>query len=336
MLNRVASQQPAPPIDPESVVDPLESSSGEGLRQAALAAAAAIAPIEQLQKKLRKLVAEIEGKQRQLREIEQTIKVKQNIIAELVRNSDTRSHAKQRFHKKRAKLEAECDKAKKQLGKALVQGREQPEIERWTTIIAHLERRLEDLSSMKHIAGESGQKVKKLQQSVAESRKQADDLEKKLRKEGKLRCQMEAELDKLRESRDTGKELVKAQTDSPEHHGRQLKAVQARITHLNHILREKSDNLEEQPLPAHTLFTLTLEQQWVSKEGMLQHRLSTASFSDLCGTERFGEPPPGRPRDAGLHMLEQVISTLTDPGLMYGVNGKIPYGQTTLTTLLKD
>ncbi|XP_016941109.3 kinesin-like protein costa [Drosophila suzukii] len=250
MLNRVASQQPAPPIDPESVVDPLESSSGEGLRQAALAAAAAIAPIEQLQKKLRKLVAEIEGKQRQLREIEQTIKVKQNIIAELVRNSDTRSHAKQRFHKKRAKLEAECDKAKKQLGKALVQGREQPEIERWTTIIAHLERRLEDLSSMKHIAGESGQKVKKLQQSVAESRKQADDLEKKLRKEGKLRCQMEAELDKLRESRDTGKELVKAQTDSPEHHGRQLKAVQARITHLNHILREKSDNLEEQPGPA--------------------------------------------------------------------------------------
>ncbi|XP_017079124.1 kinesin-like protein costa [Drosophila eugracilis] len=250
MLNRVASQQPPPPIDPGSVIDPLDSSSGEGLRQAALAAAAANAPVEQLQKKLRKLVAEIEGKQRQLREIEQTIQVKQNIIGELVKNSDTRSHAKQRFHKKRAKLEAECDKAKKQLGKALVQGREQPEIERWTTIIAHLERRLEDLRSMKHIAGESGQKVKKLQQSVAESRKQADDLEKKLRKEGKLRDQMEAELLKLRESRETGKELVKTQADSPEQHGRQLKAVQARITHLNHILREKSDNLEEQPGPA--------------------------------------------------------------------------------------
>ncbi|XP_017132869.1 kinesin-like protein costa [Drosophila elegans] len=250
MLNRVASQQPPPPIDPDSIVDPLDSSSGEGLRQAALAAAAAIAPIEQLQKKLRKLVAEIEGKQRQLREIEQTIQVKQNIIGELVKNSDTRSHAKQRFHKKRAKLEAECDKAKKQLGKALVQGREQPEIERCTTIIAHLERRLEDLSSMKHIAGESGQKVKKLQQSVAESRKQADELEKKLRKEGKLRDQLEAELAKLRDSRDTGKELVKTQAGSPEQHGRQLKAVQARITHLNHILREKSDNLEEQPGPA--------------------------------------------------------------------------------------
>ncbi|XP_043640461.1 kinesin-like protein costa isoform X2 [Drosophila teissieri] len=248
MLNRVASQQPSLPIDPESVVDPLETSSGEGLRQAALAAAAATAPIEQLQKKLRKLVAEIEGKQRQLQEIEETIQVKQNIIAELIKNSDTRSHAKQRFHKKRAKLETECDKAKKQLGKALVQGRDQSEIERWTTIIGHLERRLEDLSSMKHIAGESGQKVKKLQQSVGESRKQADDLEKKLRKECKLRCQMEAELVKLRESMETGKEPVNAQ-GSPEQQGRQLKAVQARITHLNHILREKSDNLEDQPGP---------------------------------------------------------------------------------------
>ncbi|KAH8389918.1 hypothetical protein KR200_003948 [Drosophila serrata] len=246
MLNRVASQQP-PPTNAENVVDPLESSSGEGLRQAALAAAAANAPIEQLQKKLRKLAAEIEGRQRQLREIEQTIQVKRNIIAELVKNSDTRSHAKQRFNKKRGKLEAECDKAKKQLGKALVQGREQADIERWTAIIAHLERRLEDLNSIKHIAGESGQKVKKLQQSVAESRKQADDLEKKLRKEGKLRDQLELELAKLRESRDAGKALVKPQPDCPEQQGRQLKAVQARITHLNHILREKSDNLEEQP-----------------------------------------------------------------------------------------
>lgn len=92
----------------------------------------------------------------------------------------------------------------------------------------------------------------------------------------------------------------------------------------------------KQQSPAHTLFTLTLEQQWVSKEGLIQHRLSTASFSDLCATERWGEPPPGHPRDAGLQMLEQVVNTLTDPSIMYGVNGNIPYGQTTLTTLLKD
>nr|Q292S8.2 RecName: Full=Kinesin-like protein costa; AltName: Full=Kinesin-like protein costal2 [Drosophila pseudoobscura pseudoobscura] len=251
LLNRVALQQPTaqpPPsvLDPESSIDPLESSAGEGLRQAAIAAAAANAPIEQLQKKLRKLHAEIEGRQRQLKEIEQTMQVKQNIISELVKNSDTRSHAKQRFQKKKAKLEAECDKAKKHLAKALIQGREKGETERWSAIIAHIEHRLEDLSSMKHIAGESGQKLKKLQQSMAESRKQQEELEKKIRKESKLRDQLETELAKLKESRDGasgGKELVKL--DSPEQQGRQLKAVQARITHLNHILREKSDNLEE-------------------------------------------------------------------------------------------
>ncbi|KAH8372597.1 hypothetical protein KR009_000585 [Drosophila setifemur] len=252
MLNRVASQQPLPTSAPEALVDPLESSLGEGLRLTIAAATTANEPIEQLQKKLRKLRTEIEGRQRQLHEIQQTMQVKQNIIGDLLKNRDTRSHAKQRFHKKRAKLEAECDKAKKQLGKALVQGRDQSEIERWTSMIAHLKRRLEDISSMKHIAGESGQKVKKLQQSVTESRKQAGDLEKKLRKEGKLRDQLEAELAMLRESHDTGKELtkelVKTTSDNPEQQGKQLKAVQARITHLNHILREKSDNLEEQPV----------------------------------------------------------------------------------------
>lgn len=92
---------------------------------------------------------------------------------------------------------------------------------------------------------------------------------------------------------------------------------------------------------AHTLFTLTLEQQWVSKEGLIQHRLSTASFSDLCATERLfmlnsHDQPSSLPKDLGLQSLEHVVNTLTDPALMYNANGNIPYNQTTLTTLLKD
>lgn len=115
-----------------------------------------------------------------------------------------------------------------------MQGKEKAEIERWSAIVAHIEQRLEDLSSMKHIAGESGQKLKKLQQSVAESRKQIEEVQKKLKKECKLRDQLEAELKTLKEA-----SLVKL-----EPHPEQLKAVQARITHLDHILREKSENLE--------------------------------------------------------------------------------------------
>ncbi|XP_030559402.1 kinesin-like protein costa [Drosophila novamexicana] len=228
MLNRVASQQAAgTELSPE--LDPLNSSSG------ATGAAGVNAPIEQVQKKMRKLHAEIEARQRQLNEIEQTMQLKQNIISELVKNRETRSHAKQRFHKKKAKLDAECDKAKKHLAKALVQGKDKSEIERWGAIVAHIEQRLQDLSSMKHIAGESGQKLKKLQQSVAESRKQIEEVQKKLKKECKLRDQLEVELKSLKEA-----SLVKLEPNPD-----QLKAVQARITHLDHILREKSENLEQ-------------------------------------------------------------------------------------------
>ncbi|EDW09997.1 kinesin-like protein costa [Drosophila mojavensis] len=234
MLNRVASQQTTGTELPADF-DPLNNAAGasDGLRNAT-GVAGANGPVEQLQKKMRKLNAEIEARQRQLKEIEQTMQLKQNIISELVKNRETRSHAKQRFHKKKAKLDAECDKAKKHLAKALVQGKDKAEIERWDAIIAHIEQRLQDLSSMKHIAGESGQKLKKLQQSVAESRKQIEEVQKKLKKECKLRDQLEAELKSLKEAT-----LVKMEPNPD-----QLKAVQARITHLDHILREKSENLE--------------------------------------------------------------------------------------------
>lgn len=237
MLNRVASQQ-VTGTELATELDTLDSSTGGGATAGAANAVVSgvNAPIEQVQKKMRKLLADIEARQRQLKEIEQTMQLKQNIISELVKNRETRSHAKQRFHKKKAKLDAECEKAKKHLAKALVQGKDKAEVERWSAIVAHIEQRLQDLSSMKHIAGESGQKLKKLQQSVAESRKQIEELQKKLKKECKLRDQLESELKGLKEAA-----LVKQEPPHPD----QLKAVQARITHLDHILREKSENLEQ-------------------------------------------------------------------------------------------
>lgn len=91
---------------------------------------------------------------------------------------------------------------------------------------------------------------------------------------------------------------------------------------------------------AHSLFTITLEQQWVSPDGLIQHRLSTASFSDLCGTERMFvmnsmDQHVSIPKDLGLQALERIVTTLTDPALIYN-NSNIQYNQTTLTTLLKD
>lgn len=91
----------------------------------------------------------------------------------------------------------------------------------------------------------------------------------------------------------------------------------------------------------HNLFTITLEQQWVSQDGLIQHRLSTASFCDLCGTERMFvmnsmEQHVSVPKDLGLQCLERIVTALTDPSLAYNTTNNIQYNQTTLTTLLKD
>ncbi|XP_065369544.1 kinesin-like protein costa [Calliphora vicina] len=201
-------------------------------------------PMDMIQKKLRKLDTDIEARLRQIKEVEETMQLKQNIITELIKNSDTRTTAKQRFHKKRAKLEAEYEKTKKSLAKAMLQHKDKQELDRLKAIITHLEQRLNDLTSIKHIAGESGQKVKKLQQSLHESKKLIDDLQKKIKKERKLKEALENELKALKE-KENSKALVKIEHQPlAEEKGKHLKEVQARISHLDHVLKEKSDNLD--------------------------------------------------------------------------------------------
>lgn len=203
-------------------------------------------PVEAIEKKLRKLDADIEARQKQIKEIEETMQLKQNIITELIKNSDTRTTAKQRFHKKRAKLEAEYEKSKKSLNKAMIQQRDKSELDRLKAVITHMEQRLNDVTSIKHIAGESQYKVKKLQQSLQESKKAMDDLQKKVKKEKKLKDVLQGELKSLKEMENT-KALVKHDDHGkhPEEKTKHLKDVQSRIAHLDHVLKEKSDNLEQ-------------------------------------------------------------------------------------------
>ncbi|KAJ8971445.1 hypothetical protein NQ314_000702 [Rhamnusium bicolor] len=91
---------------------------------------------------------------------------------------------------------------------------------------------------------------------------------------------------------------------------------------------------------AHTLFTLTLEQQWIV-DAMVQHRISTASFADLAGSEKIVMYDNNGlmqtiPIDPGLQALQRCIMTLSDPCVnRFNVN-QIPYAQSVLTTLLRD
>ncbi|XP_044253969.1 kinesin-like protein costa isoform X1 [Tribolium madens] len=89
------------------------------------------------------------------------------------------------------------------------------------------------------------------------------------------------------------------------------------------------------PKCAHTLFTLTLEQQWVV-ETSVQHRVSTASFADLAGSEKVlvydsNGMMQTIPTDLGIQTLQRCIMSLSDFNCSF-----VPYSQSVLTTLLKD
>lgn len=93
----------------------------------------------------------------------------------------------------------------------------------------------------------------------------------------------------------------------------------------------------------HSIFTITIEQQWISPDGLLQHRLSTASFCDLFGTQRmltvnqFNEEI-SVPTDPGLQILERIVMSLCDPMTLENDRNLLmnQYEETMLTRLLKD
>lgn len=94
------------------------------------------------------------------------------------------------------------------------------------------------------------------------------------------------------------------------------------------------------PKNAHTLFTLTLEQQW-SVDAIIQHKVSTASFADLAGSEKLVLYDNNGilqtiPVDIGLQALQRCIMTLSEPCLSHFNVNQIPYSQSVLTTLLRD
>ena len=121
---------------------------------------------ETIQNELQKVDTDLEAAQRQIKELENIIVEKKKLITSLIQSSDTSSIAKQRFNKKKSKLKAEYEKTKKQLTKAVENGKDKHEIERLKQLTAHITQRLQDSVMIKHIAGESGPKVKQHQESL--------------------------------------------------------------------------------------------------------------------------------------------------------------------------
>nr|CAH7753538.1 unnamed protein product [Callosobruchus chinensis] len=95
------------------------------------------------------------------------------------------------------------------------------------------------------------------------------------------------------------------------------------------------------PKYAHTLFTLTLEQQWIATDGAVHHKISTASFADLASSEKIIAYEANGlmqtvPVDPGLMALQQCISILSESCSPVFSMNSVPYSQSVLSTLLKD
>lgn len=159
--------------------------------------------IELKQKKIRQIIAELDGARKQIDELHYTIQIKEQLIGNMLKNGDIRTYAKQKFQKKRTKLQEEYYKAKTQLAQAennlLHCQPEQKmsckeEMEKYTKLAMYYEKRLRDVECIKVITEDSTRKVLELENSLHTSHKQLDRLKKQLRKDEKRKLNLEREL----------------------------------------------------------------------------------------------------------------------------------------------
>ncbi|XP_035788182.1 kinesin-like protein costa [Anopheles albimanus] len=200
--------------------------------------------LDTLGSNLRICQASIESFHAQIEEVRRTITLKQKYIDDLIENSETRSVAKSRFSKKKHKLEAEYEKTKKQLRKAVVNGTDKDEINRLKSHTSHLEQRLKDLESIGFIAGEAGHKKKKLQQSIKDSQKQLEVLQRLLKKELDRREGLEKELEAVQKEARTLRSGNAGGTLELNESRSKIRNMNERISHIEHVLKEKSSNLK--------------------------------------------------------------------------------------------
>lgn len=228
---------------------------------------------EAKQTQVKRIQSNLDGATKRIEELQTTIKIKQRFIADMIKNSDTRTNAKQKFQRKRSKLEEEYYNTKTQLAQAenasMYREPEEKsvhkkEIELMKNMAIHYEKRLMDIDMIKQIAGDSAKKVLELEASLNTSKKQMDKLKRQLKREEERKKQLEEELakdqQKIRELEEkynlTASKLKEMQSESEdEKHNTKSKTdcsdkkknlldVSARISHLDHVLKEKSMDLE--------------------------------------------------------------------------------------------
>lgn len=215
-----------------------------------------VAKLEELRKNLKKSLASIDATNLQIKEVEQTISLKKNLITDMIENSKTRMTAKSNCTKKKTKYQSEYEKTKKELSRAILAGKSQKEIQRLRDMLTKFEEKLLDLTGINKIATESfsNKKVKELHKSLEQSKKQLEILNKVLKKEIKHKESIEKEISKqirfIEEENGDDESQKKLATVPSSPSGSKLsdktkiRDVNARILHIDEIIKEKASNLQ--------------------------------------------------------------------------------------------
>lgn len=194
----------------------------------------------------------------QIKEVEQTIALKKNLITDLIENNKTRVTAKNKCNKKKSKLQTEYEKCKKDLSKAILAGKNPIEIQRLKEMAAKFEEKLLDLTGINEIATESSsnKNIKQLHKSLEQSKKQLEVLNKVLKKDIKAKESVEKEISKFMKTiEESDNERVPPSLSMGNNSNSnsnkiicdnkvKIRDVNARISHLDEILKEKSSNLK--------------------------------------------------------------------------------------------
>ncbi|PSN44964.1 Kinesin-like protein costa [Blattella germanica] len=163
---------------------------------------------EARQSQMKKVLLDLDGAHKRIEELQSTIRIKEQFIADMIKNSEMRASAKQRFQRKRSRLEEEYYKTRTHLAQAesaflmtVEDGdrseeklKHRKEIEKYKSLALHYEKRLHDIEMIKQIAGDSAKKVLELENSLHTSKRQMEKLKKQLKREERQKECLEQEL----------------------------------------------------------------------------------------------------------------------------------------------
>ncbi|XP_043259070.1 kinesin-like protein costa [Colletes gigas] len=208
---------------------------------------------EAKQSEVKKIQLDLDGARKNIKELETTMKIKMRISTDIPKNINLLGVVINKSRRKQSELVKKCTCVKTQLSpRNLLPKPETVHEEKedvYTDKVVHYQQRLKNIEMIEGIAHDSLQKQRRITHSLIDTNKQMKNLKEQLKKEEKRKEQLEEELAEdqkkiqLQSENKSGKGNNKSKTDHPDKE-KNLLDVSARILHLDHVLKEKSIDLE--------------------------------------------------------------------------------------------